>query len=1115
HSLWLLVLLKLITPPIIPIPIVSLPADRNEVAAVLPQAVGPEETENRSRQLQAVQGGQISPQIQLAVLVDHPATAEGSFGAPSSVSAMASERALAADLEPVASSATGPDPANARETAFFTLPAFLLPLLALVWIAGSVLVAILAVARTVRFRRLLKHGTPAPPWLRDEVHRLGRRVGLKRSPAILLVPGKIPPLVWSLGRRPQLVFPEKLLKRMGQQERETTLLHELSHLRRHDHWVRFLELAASCCYWWHPVVWKARREIQSSEEACCDAWVVCHSSGGGRPYANALLAMVDFLSDARPLMPPAASGFGRVGPLKRRLTMIMEGATPRRLSGMSRLAVISVAVGALPLWPMVGEEPPPQPETTAATDDVTADASDSLDSAPLADRSEARQSQLDPQAIGGVSMPAFSERTEFDTVGRSFNLDVQTIRSVAFSGNGRLLAVAHGGYGSKGAVRVWDLKQGKEIALWEAKKGVHSVDISPDGRLVAYSGYNDKLIRIHRIESGEEMLRIATGLAVARVRFSPNGETLATASTEGELKLWDVGDGKELKTLASLSFNLRCVAFSRDGTRIVAGGGPVRKNGFGRAGVWEIASGRQIAEMKEMPDSVLDIAISPDGKLVATAGRDKLARLWEASTGQLVFTLSGHQSALECVDFSPDGRTLASAGYDPTARLWDVDSGRLVATLSGHEGSLMTTCFSPDGRTLVTAGREGVLRRWDATTRQPIDALLPGVSEDDPPRPVLAIAYSPDRKLVASAHDDMTVRLRDPSTGRVVRVLEGDDEVVSTIAFSPDGRILATAGGDEKVKLWNVADGKQSGTLVGHIGDVLSAAFSPDGKRLASGGADKTIRFWDLASGRQAAHLEGHSATVRSVSYSPDGMRLASGSDDGAVKLWDPLASQPLATLTGHAGGIQAVAFSPDGQTLASASEDNTVRLWDVESHEMRLTLTGHAGTVRCLAFSPQGKTLASGALDNLIKLWDPDSGRHRATLRGHAGAVTSLAFTPNTTALVSGSRDGTIRYWKSQWPRILPVATLQATDEGARCSFGIFSPDGKEMITAGDDKVIRVWDLQTGRLLRSDEYRDGTPICGSLSPDGKLLATGTYGKIVHLWDVAAGRRVGKLVTGE
>lgn len=983
----------------------------------------------------------------------------------------------------------------------------MIPLLAFIWIAGSMTLAMLAVVRIVRFRRLLREGMAAPSWLREEVGRLAKQIELKRLPAILLVRETISPLTWSLGRKPELILPE-FIERMGQQEREATLLHELFHLRRHDDWVRFLELAAGCCYWWHPVVWWARREIQWSEEACCDACVVHQSSSGGRAYANALLAMVDFLSDSRSVVPPVASGFGRVESLKRRLTMIMEGTTPRRLSGMGRLAVVAVAVCSLPLWPTVGQEGTVAPAAATAADEQ---ADEGLDGKVSVAESESEEAPATPKATGQGSAPASPEPTSFEKVPQSLHLNVQAIRSVSYSADGRLLAVAHGEHRTAGAVRVWDIQQKKEIASWDEPKGIYSIHISPDGRFVAFSILGDNRIAIRSVESGEEILKIGMGNQQARVRFSPNGKTLATASTGGELKLWNVDDGKELKSLASLAFNLQCVAFSRDGAWVVAGGGPFRDGKFGWAGVWEITSGKQIAEMEDMPDSVLGIAISPDGRLVATAGRDGAARLWEAETGKSVATFSGHRSALEWVDFSPDGKILASGSYDRTAKLWSVDDGEELGTLRGHADVVLTTRFSPDGKTLATAGGGGVVRFWNVATREQTGSLDPNAIGLDPPSPILSIACSPDGKTIASAHQDKTVRLRDTGTGKIHRVLGGHEAEVSCVAYSPDGSILATACCDNLVRLWKVAgDGKPT-ILKGHTDWALAVAFSPDGKTLASCGSDKTVRLWEVETGEQKAALEGHTQMVRCLAFLPDGKRLASGSIDATIRFWDVKEQKGVGALAGRGGG--ALAFSPDGGTLASVDDDGMIILRNMVTGDERQVSSRLRGAIWCLAFSPRGATLAAGVSDGTIALWDSKSLMGRTSLRGHSENVTSLAFTPDTSALISGSSDQTIKLWKSRQPPVSPFLALNAAEDKFSCRFAAFSPDGQRMITGGDDKVIKVWDMQTGQTLRRLENGRGNS-CGALSPDGRLLATGTYGDAILLWDVETGEQVGDLATG-
>ena len=131
-------------------------------------------------------------------------------------------------------------------------------------------------------------------------------------------------MLWAVGGLPRLLVPADF-SLSGEEQLDTLLVHELAHLRRRDHWVRVLEFVVMGLYWWHPVVWYARRELREAEEQCCDAWVVSTLPDAGRTYASALLDTLDFLSTAPAAVPPLASGLGQIADLKRRLTMIMRG----------------------------------------------------------------------------------------------------------------------------------------------------------------------------------------------------------------------------------------------------------------------------------------------------------------------------------------------------------------------------------------------------------------------------------------------------------------------------------------------------------------------------------------------------------------------------------------------------------------------------------------------------------------------------------------------------------------------------------------------------------------------------------------------------------------------
>ena len=272
-------------------------------------------------------------------------------------------------------------------------------------------------------------------------------------------------------------------------------------------------------------------------------------------------------------------------------------------------------------------------------------------------------------------------------------------------------------------------------------------------------------------------------------------------------------------------------------------------------------------------------------------------------------------------------------------------------------------------------------------------------SAGTPRRHVLAVAYSPDGSLVASAGEDAAICVRDARTGTVRARLEGHSDAVASLAFSPDGGTLASGGYDREVRLWDVATMTPRAKLSGHGNWVLAVAYNPDGRTLASAGSDRTVRTWDAATGRPLEILAGHASAVRALAYRPDGRRLASAGADREAIIWDLATNSVAARLAGHRGAIRSLAYAPDGRTLASAGEDGEIRLWEARTGREVAAMTGHGDMVLGLAFSPGGGTLASCGLDGAVKLWDPKAGRERASLPSHGEAVSALAFSPRREA--------------------------------------------------------------------------------------------------------------------
>jgi beta-lactamase regulating signal transducer with metallopeptidase domain len=238
------------------------------------------------------------------------------------------------------------------------------------WLGGSFLWWGLAAGRVRRFLRLLRQARPAPEPVAARARHLAARMGLKRCPAVRVLPGQVSPLLWALGPRPLLLLPEGLWPRLDAEQQDTLLAHELAHLSRGDPWVRRLELLVLGLYWWNPVAWWAQRRLHDAEEECCDAWVVAVLPESAPAYAAALVETAAFLSSAPRGLPAAASGVGHFRFLKRRLTMILLGNTPPRLSRRGVLAVLAAAV-LLPVVPTWADpaEPPARPADSAAPAD--------------------------------------------------------------------------------------------------------------------------------------------------------------------------------------------------------------------------------------------------------------------------------------------------------------------------------------------------------------------------------------------------------------------------------------------------------------------------------------------------------------------------------------------------------------------------------------------------------------------------------------------------------------------------------------------------------------------------------------------------------------------------
>jgi beta-lactamase regulating signal transducer with metallopeptidase domain len=325
HCLWLIVLVKLVAPPILEVPLVN---PRPSAAPFEGEA---------DASLMSVPDATEAPTIFLAETIE--------VDEPSEYFSM--------------ESAEGPAP--------WIEPGTLWAWLGSAWLIGSLATAALAAVRVRRFQRVLRDADPAEPEVEEEVATLADAMGIRRPPGVVFVEGRLTPLLWAVGR-PRLVIPRGLWKGLDARRRRMLVTHELAHLRRGDHWLRFFELAMTVAYWWLPVVWWVRRALRDVEEQCCDAWVVWMFPDHARTYAETLLDTVDFLNPVARPEPLLASGFGKVQHLRKRLTMVMLGTTPRTLGWSGTLGALALAGVLLPMSPTWAQKADPAAEAVVSID---------------------------------------------------------------------------------------------------------------------------------------------------------------------------------------------------------------------------------------------------------------------------------------------------------------------------------------------------------------------------------------------------------------------------------------------------------------------------------------------------------------------------------------------------------------------------------------------------------------------------------------------------------------------------------------------------------------------------------------------------------------------------
>jgi WD40 repeat protein/Flp pilus assembly protein TadD len=661
-------------------------------------------------------------------------------------------------------------------------------------------------------------------------------------------------------------------------------------------------------------------------------------------------------------------------------------------------------------------------------------------------------------------------------------------------------------------------------------------------------------VEIHRLRIGAVLARCPrlVGMwagvgAWSRAALSPDGRAVAIASGP-TARVWSVSSGNPLSAPMTHSLDITAFAFSPDGRYVATGSFDAT------ARVWDAASGRAVSPPLLHERYVTSLAFSPDGRYLVTGERRGSVRLWEVVGGRPIFTVrttrtDGREIIVTRVAFARGGSAVVSAALDGTVRAYDVATAHMLFPPIEHRGEVLSIAVSPDGESIVSGSEDRTARVWSLRDGRP---RTPPIAHRDA---VIAVRFSPDGQWVATGSMDKTAGVWSASTGqpRFAPVTNGN--VVSDVQFSPDGRLLATGSVDGKVTFWDAARGVRSGVPLRSLTSTLE--FDRTGRFLLVTG--ETARLWDLAGGENEGPSLVHRGPLRGLEVSPDGRRVLTRAGSGLsfervgyAQVWDPETGEPVTPPLRHGWGVSSAHFSPDGRRILTASLDGTARIWNATDGEPLTRPLEHSKPVVAAGFSPDGQRIVTAASDEpfigatdqgmtrvwdvsgkpvggfvpqsslldaffdpggsrvvsvgltAVKFWDATSGRQAgATLEDRPRGFRNAALSPDGRRLVSCGNDGLFTVWD--------VATGKPSTRRFRHALtcrAAFDASGGRVVTWSLDGTARVWDARTGFPLTPPLEHHGAVTGAVISPDGRLVLTSSADHTARVWDAATGTPV-------
>ena len=649
-------------------------------------------------------------------------------------------------------------------------------------------------------------------------------------------------------------------------------------------------------------------------------------------------------------------------------------------------------------------------------------------------------------------------------------------------------------------INIWDANTHDFIKSIKVHNShIESIDITPDGKVVVScegEAYDEEERKYHEIKlwdinSGELLKSIkVTGEPkdiispdvdpnqIRDLKFSPDGKYLAGA-TWNKIKIWDIST-LTLKLEVMMNNSAKHISFSHDGNYFMT------STLFGDLNIWEFPSGKLYKRFKA--HSVFGPAVfSQDDELIISGGgfEDKTIKIWEFPSCSLKKIIEGHTGYISDLIISPNNKNIISASGDNTIKIWELNSGNLLNTLIDHRSPVFSLCFSSDEKKLISGDMDGIIKirpfgipnEKKSIEIENVNYCIP-IDENIPP-PIPINAYSVIKK-------------------------PGHSKTVTSIKLTSDSKYLVSASYDNTIKIWDFYKGNLIRTLRGHSSWIISVAITPNDDRIVSSDLDGMIKIWDFNNGKEICTIRTYEEDEKSITVT--GSNLITGSTDGTITLWDMKTFRRLQEITvqngSHSSYINSLVVSADNSLLISGSNDKKIKIWDLEQLKLLKTIEFDE-FVNSLDISKDNNTIIASVWDGSIKFIDLKTGSISREIGEKLKYVKIANLSPNEDLLLifagsDGDGEFIIREVSSG------DIKRKFYDEGEINDL-IFSIDGKYVVSASEDPTIRVWDIETGKIVQAFERAEGHLGAISISNDGKKVLSSAGNKNIDIWGLLDG----------